>query len=83
MQLTFKLYASLAAYLPDDADKHSVSISIDASDTAHSILERYNVPRESAHLILLNGVYVQPAQREQSIFKEGDTLAIWPPVAGG
>ncbi len=37
----------------------------------------------TAHLVLLNGVYLTPEQREQATFKEGDTLAVWPPVAGG
>ena len=83
MRLIFKLYASLADYLPEEASKHSVEININDSDSPYSILERFNVPKEEAHLILLNGVYVQLAEREQAIFKDGDTLAVWPPVAGG
>ncbi len=83
MRLTFKLYANLTAYLPEDSNKHSIEIDVTESDTPISILERYSVPLESAHLILLNGTYVQPDERNQAIFKEGDTLAIWPPVAGG
>ena len=83
MRLTFKLYASLAAYLPEDSGKHEVDLDIEESATPHTIIDQFNVPRESAHLILLNGSYVQPDQRDQAIFKEGDTLAIWPPVAGG
>ena len=83
MRLTFKLYANLTQYLPSHADKQSVDIDIAETDSPNSILERFQIPKESAHLILLNGVYVKPEQREQAIFKEGDTLAIWPPVAGG
>ncbi len=52
--------------------------------TAYTGLERCHVSREKAHLVLLNGVYLTPEQREQSAFiKAGDTLAVWPPVAGG
>jgi len=40
-------------------------------------------PRELAHLVLLNGIYVAPEQRNLVSIKEGDVLAIWPPVAGG
>jgi sulfur-carrier protein len=31
----------------------------------------------------VNGVYVEPAQRRSRTLQEGDTLAIWPPIAGG
>ena len=53
------------------------------SDTPQGVLERYNVPLEMAHLWMLNGVYLNPDERTQAVMKDGDTLAIWPPVAGG
>ena len=83
MEITFKLYASLSQYLPAGSDKHSININIADTDTAFSLLDKFNVPRESAHLVLLNGVYLDPQQRNEHIFNDGDTLAIWPPVAGG
>jgi molybdopterin synthase sulfur carrier subunit len=83
MQITLKLYATLAEYLPEDAKKHRILLDISEKETAYNVIERYNVPRERAHLVLLNGVYLTPEQREQPTFKEGDTLAVWPPVAGG
>lgn len=83
MRLTFKLYASLTQYLPSNSNNQSVEIEISEIDTPYTLLERFNVPKESAHLFLLNGLYLQPEEREQSVFKDGDTLAIWPPVAGG
>ena len=35
------------------------------------------------HLVLVNGVYVQPEERASRVLKDGDVLAIWPPIAGG
>jgi molybdopterin converting factor small subunit len=35
------------------------------------------------HLVLVNGVYIAPDQRDTRVLQEGETLAIWPPVAGG
>ena len=35
------------------------------------------------HLVLVNGVYVPPAERATRTLEEGDVLAIWPPIAGG
>lgn len=83
MEITFKLYAGLSQYLPDDAVRNAINLNISTSETAYSILEKFNVPKESAHLILLNGVYLDADEREKATFKEGDTLAVWPPVAGG
>ena len=83
MKLTFKLYASLTQYLPDNAENHAATIEIDENDAVPEIINRYNVPEEEVHLVLLNGVYLQPEERVSVRFSEGDTLAIWPPVAGG
>jgi sulfur-carrier protein len=83
MEITLKLYAGLSQYLPEKSDNHCTRLNISASETAFSILDKFNVPKESVHLVLLNGVYLQPDEREKSTFNEGDTLAVWPPVAGG
>ncbi len=83
MQITLKLYATLSEHLPEGSTKHRTVLDIPDGETAYGVIERYHVPKERAHLVLLNGVYLTPEQREQPTFKEGDTLAVWPPVAGG
>lgn len=83
MQITLKLYATLAEYLPEGTKNHRTQLEISETETVYNVIERYNVPKERAHLVLLNGVYLTPEQREQPTFKEGDTLSVWPPVAGG
>ena len=83
MEITLKLYAGLSQYLPENSKQHSTNLDISSSETALSLLDKFNVPKESAHLVLLNGVYLEPEEREKPKFSEGDTLAVWPPVAGG
>lgn len=83
MEIILKLYANLSEYLPEGSTKHRTVLDIPNEETVNGVIERCNVPSERAHLVLLNGVYLTPEQREQPTFKEGDTLAIWPPVAGG
>ena len=83
MQITFKLYATLSDFLPANAEKHAVKLDVSDDTTAYQIIDQFKVPREMAHLVLLNGVYLQPEERNNRIFQEGDTLAVWPPVAGG
>lgn len=84
MQITFKLYATLSDLLPGNAVRNAASIEVVNDASLHSIIDKYNVPRELAHLVLINGVFVCDADRDQTgMLKEGDVLAIWPPVAGG
>ena len=83
MQYTLKLFASLSDYLPSDADGHIIRIETTDTLTSHQILEKYAVPREQAHLVLINGVYVDLPGRDQIKLKDGDVVAAWPPVAGG
>ena len=77
------MYASLAKYLPRKAEKNIIKINVDSDVTVLKLLEIYKVPIESVHLVLVNGVYIDPPDRDKPIFEEGDVLALWPPVAGG
>jgi len=84
MQITFKLYATLGDLLPNNAVRNAAAIEISADASLNSIIDKYHVPRELAHLVLINGVFVCDTDRDQpGALKEGDVLAIWPPVAGG
>lgn len=83
MNITFKLFASLAQHLPPEAVRNIARIDISPTATVHEVLDRYHVPRASAHLVLINGVYILPEDRDRPIFNDGDALAVWPPVAGG
>ena len=81
MQL--ELYASLMRFLPPDADRHRVRLDVAAGTSAHDLLDRYQVPREQAHLVLRNGVFLHAEERDDLALEEGDVIAVWPPVAGG
>jgi len=83
LKITLKLFAGLAEYLPDGAYRNSVEVALDSEKSISQVIEQFNVPSEEAHLVLVNGVYCAPTDRDQKKLKEGDTLAIWPPVAGG
>lgn len=83
MKITFKLYATLAEYLPAHAVANVAEIDVPADTSPNAVIDQYRVPRTRAHLVLINGVYVPPARRDEPLLKAGDALAIWPPVAGG
>ena len=83
MKLVFKLFAGLGEYLPEHASNNAVTLDISEEDTVFDIVARFKIPQELIHLVLHNGVYLHPEERHKPAFREGDTLAIWPPVAGG
>jgi sulfur carrier protein ThiS len=84
MRITFKLYASLAQHLPADArQSNQLPLDIAEGTPIARIIEPFGLPEKLVHLVLVNGVYVPPAERLTFTPKEGDVLAIWPPIAGG
>lgn len=84
MKVTLKLYAMLSDYLPTDARKgNALSLEIESGTTIAACIKDLNLPLKLCHLVLVDGVFVPPAERAQRALAEGDTLAIWPPIAGG
>ncbi|MGB0681810.1 MAG: MoaD/ThiS family protein [Magnetovibrionaceae bacterium] len=83
MKITIKLYALLSQHLPDHAVKNEAEIEVDDRITPMGVMESLRLPLEFCHLVLVNGVYVSPGERDEKELAEGDALAIWPPVAGG
>lgn len=83
MKVTLKLYASLGRFLPDDANRNQIQLEVAENTTIGALLDRYNVPREACHLVLVNGLFQPPATRADTALKAGDELAVWPPIAGG
>ena len=84
MKITFKLFASLSDYLPQQA-RYTNVIELDVAQDATilQVIEPFALPEKMVHLVLVNGTYIAPEQRMTHVLKEGDALAIWPPIAGG
>lgn len=84
MRVTLKLYASLADYLPADARRtHRLPLELPAGATVADVIGRESLPVKLCHLVLINGLYVAPADRATRELRQDDELAIWPPIAGG
>jgi len=74
--VTVKFFADFRKYGPIKSEVHfPKGISI------NSILEKYNVPKEKMKMIILvNGL---PRYNREEDLKDGDTIAFFPPLAGG
>ncbi len=84
MKITLKLFATLTDYLPAESRyTNIVELEVDDGATIMQIIEPYRLPKALVHLVLVNGKYIAPADRQIHALVEGDVLAIWPPIAGG
>lgn len=83
-RVTFKLFATLQDYLPAEAKKtNALTLDLDEGTTVAQVVERFALPLKLVHLVLIDGTFVPPADRAGRVLRDGETLAIWPPVAGG
>ena len=83
MQIKIELYASLMQYLPPGKSRHRREVRVDDGLCLDKLIEQYHIPEKMAHIVLVNGQYVNPEQRAERALVEGDVISIWPPVAGG
>jgi sulfur carrier protein ThiS len=83
MHITIKLYAMLSRYLPPGAERNVGQLEVPENASVGSVIEQLRLPKELVHLVLVNGVYVRPEQQGTTLLNDSDSLAIWPPVAGG
>ncbi len=74
MKITLKLFASLIRFGPEVQD-----IMVPEGTTVAEVVKRTKIPENIPLLKILNGIHVP----EDHVLKEGDTLALFPPIAGG
>lgn len=88
VKITFKLFAMLSDHLPQEVDGarregNAIQLDVPEGTTVQQLVERFNLPQKLVHLVLVDGAYVAPADRASRVLKDGEALAIWPPIAGG
>ena len=83
MRINIEFYASLMQYLPPGKSRHRREIQIDDELRLSYLIEQYHIPEKMAHLVLVNGHFVNAENRQERKLVEGDVVSVWPPVAGG
>jgi molybdopterin converting factor small subunit len=76
IKITVKLFATLRKYGPD-----KLYLELPEGSTIKVVLNKVKIPKEEKNLILMiNGL---PLYDRNFVLKNQDTLAIFPPLAGG
>jgi molybdopterin converting factor small subunit len=75
MQIQLKLFATLKAFTPENADRYTVP----PGTTVGDIVDQLQIPVKDAKLIFINSI-----RRDlDTPLTDGDRLGIFPPVGGG
>jgi len=76
ISVTVKFFATLREYGPSQEIIH-----IPEKSTIQLIFEKYKIPREQRRtIIMVNG---NPHQDFNTVLRDGDIIAIFPPIGGG
>ena len=81
--ITLKLFAMLERWLPETARRNAVDLTVPAGTTPADVVAALALPPALCALVLVDGVFVEPERRAHRPLADGETLSIWPPIAGG
>ncbi|MBD3256437.1 MAG: MoaD/ThiS family protein [Candidatus Lokiarchaeota archaeon] len=76
IEVTVKLFADFLDYGPA-----KTNLTLLKGSTINTILEKYNIPKEKTKMIIL--VNRIPKYDRNMTLHDGDTIALFPPLAGG
>jgi molybdopterin converting factor small subunit len=60
-----------------------MEIEVEEGATAQNIIAQLEIPPELANLVMVNGYHLLPEEIKNRPLKAGETISIFPPVAGG
>ena len=83
MQITVTLRGMLKEYLPPGSERYSRPLKVAEGATIEAVLTQLDLPKELAHLVLLNGEHIPSSRLHATGLHAKDTLAVWPPLSGG
>jgi molybdopterin synthase sulfur carrier subunit len=80
MNIEVRLFAQLRKYLPRGSRQGSTRVDMPDGATISDALAALGIPAGAAHMTLVNGSH-EANLRQQ--LKDGCTLSVFPPMAGG
>ena len=79
MKVEVRLFATLAAYLPEGGEGDGVTLAVPDGTTVGAIVGRLAIPPELPAITVVNGIDAGP----EHVLAAGDVLSMFPPLAGG
>lgn len=79
MKIEMILYASLGKLSPGKSAGESFTVDLEDEATVQDALKKVGIDPKSSLIIFVNGRH----SKFDGVLKEGDRLAIFPPIAGG
>ncbi len=79
MRISLSLYASLASHLPEKCTGNSCTMDLADGMPIKELLNHLDIAVDEPKVMFLNGVHA----KLDDVIKNGDRVAIFPPIAGG
>jgi len=79
MKIEVALFATLTKHLPPGAQNRRAVIEVKDGSSIRDVLNQLGVPAELPNILLVNGRQAP----ENTVLKDGETLSVFPPLAGG
>jgi len=79
MKIHVKLFATFQKYLPKGTGLEGIEIDVDEGTTLEDLYRRFKLPEKTPKITLVNGKHQPPSYT----VKEGETISVFPPIAGG
>ena len=84
MEIELKMFMKFKRYLPEGALDGRAQMNLSDGATFKDLLKSIGMPVEEDKIIVINGIsHKQGSTVNNQILNEGDTVAIFPPIAGG
>ena len=79
MRIEVRLFATLAHYLPTDAEAGSTHLDVVEGSSVGDVAGALGIPADLSRIILVNDQDADEGRR----LGEGDVVTLFPPLAGG
>jgi len=79
VKIEVALYATLSQYLPKGSQSHKATMECADGVTVGQVIDQLGIPKPRPTMVLINGLH----GGEDTPLKDGDLLAVFPPLAGG
>ncbi|MCE2487180.1 MAG: MoaD/ThiS family protein [Desulfurellaceae bacterium] len=80
MEVKLRLFATLRKKLPPGSKAGKAVLTLDQDATIRDVIQQLDIPEDLAQMVLVNG---EQTRAFDQVLTDGDSLSIFPPVAGG